>query len=100
MRARPGLPAELVKDGNVALRMPGPSPALEIVTAFGGALTATSANLSGQPPLESAAELRAVFGADLAAVVPGQVPGGPASTIVDATGPSLRVLRAGPIALA
>jgi L-threonylcarbamoyladenylate synthase len=99
MRARAGLPSELVKDDKVALRMPGPSPALEIVRAFGGPLTATSANRSGEPPLERAEDLIATFGSDLAAVVPGQVPGGLPSTIVDVTGPSLRVLRQGPIAL-
>lgn len=99
MRARAGLQPELLKDGNVALRMPGPSPALAIVEAFGGPLTATSANRSGEPPLEHEAELYAVFGSELGAVVPGPVPGGLPSTIVDLTGPRLRVLRQGPIVL-
>jgi L-threonylcarbamoyladenylate synthase len=68
------------------------------VTAFGGPLTATSANLSGQPPLCSAAELRAAFGAALA-IVPGTPTGAPASTIVDVTGPRPVVLRQGAIVL-
>jgi len=99
LRAAPHLPALVVKDGNVALRVPGPSPALELVRAFGAALTATSANLSGQPPLSNAAELRATFGAALAMIVPGHAPGGAPSTIVDMTGDTPRVLRRGAIVL-
>lgn len=99
MRARAELPEALLEAGTVALRVPGPSPALELVRAFGGPLTATSANLAGQPPLEREAELRATFGAALAAVVPGRAPGAPASTIVDVTGPEHVVLRQGAIVL-
>jgi L-threonylcarbamoyladenylate synthase len=97
--AREGLPPATTRDGKVAVRVPGPSPALELVTAFGAALTATSANLSGQPPLASAADLRAAFGQQLAGIVPGTPPGGPASTIVDVSGDVVRVLRQGPIVL-
>ena len=97
MRAREVLPAELLKEGKVAVRVPGPSPALDIVTAFGGALTATSANLSGQPTLSTETELRAVFGQQLAAIVPGTPPGGLPSTLVDVTVDPPRVLRQGPI---
>jgi L-threonylcarbamoyladenylate synthase len=99
MRARAGLPAALLKAGTIALRVPGPSPALELVRAFGGPLTATSANLSGEPPLRSETELRATFGAALAGVVPGAPPGAPASTIVDVTGARRVVLRQGAIVL-
>lgn len=97
MRAEGRLPEALVKDGTVAVRVPGPSPALELVTAFGGPLTSTSANISGQAPLADAAALSSTFGDALAGIVPGEVPGGAASTIVDVTGPSPVVLRKGPI---
>lgn len=102
LRTSPGcqLPAALLRDGTVGVRVPGPSPALDLVRAFGGALTATSANLSGQPPLSDPAALRATFGAALFDVVPGDVPGGAPSTIVDASAPQLRVLRRGAIELA
>jgi L-threonylcarbamoyladenylate synthase len=93
------VPTALLADGKLALRVPGPSPALELVTAFGGPLTATSANRSGQSPLTTELELRAIFGDALAAVVPGTAPGGLPSTIVDATGERLVVLRQGAIAL-
>jgi L-threonylcarbamoyladenylate synthase len=97
LRARDGLPRALTEDGKVALRVPGASPALALVRAFGGPLTATSANISGRPPLATAAELREVFGAGLAGIVPGSAPGGAASTIVDLTGERPRVLRQGSV---
>jgi L-threonylcarbamoyladenylate synthase len=97
LRARDGLPGALLKDGKLALRVPGPSQALALVRAFGSPLTATSANPSGQPPLTSAAELRAAFGPALAGIVPGTPPGAPASTIVDLTGPRPLVLRQGAV---
>jgi tRNA threonylcarbamoyl adenosine modification protein (Sua5/YciO/YrdC/YwlC family) len=99
LRARPELPEALKSNGTVSVRVPGPSPALELVRAFGGPLTATSANRSGEPAARTAAEVRAVFGDQLAAIVDGESPGGAASTVVDATGPELKVLRRGPIEL-
>jgi L-threonylcarbamoyladenylate synthase len=99
MHAQSHLPARLVKDGKVAVRVPGPSPALELVTAFGAALTATSANPSGKPPLSTEVELRAAFGDRLAAVVPGTVPGGLPSTIVDVSSGEPVVRRQGALVL-
>lgn len=99
MRARPHVPAGVQKDGTVAIRVPGPSPAYDVVALFGGPLTATSANLSGQPPLSTEAELRAAFGDGLAGIVPGSPPGGAPSTIVDATGETPRVVRTGALPL-
>ena len=99
MRARAHVPAGVQKDGTVAIRVPGPSPALELVRAFGGPLTATSANLSGQPPLSTEAELRAAFGEGLAAIVPGSPPGAAPSTIVDVTTERPVVIRAGALPL-
>lgn len=95
MHGRPGLPAALLKDGRIAMRVPGQSIALELVKTFGGALTATSANLSGQPPLATEAELRATFGAALSGIVPAAAPGGQPSTIVDVTGEQPIVVRQG-----
>jgi L-threonylcarbamoyladenylate synthase len=96
--AAPGLPDAIVKEKRVAVRVPGASPALDLVRAFGGPLTATSANRSGEPPCTTAAEVRAVFGDSVAAIVPGNAVG-VASTIVDLTGDEPRVLRHGAITL-
>lgn len=98
LRAHAGLPRALVQDGTIGVRVPGPSPALELVRAFGGPLTATSCNPSGQPAARSDVEARAYFG-ERVHVLAGVAPGERASTIVDATGEALRVLRQGSIAL-
>lgn len=99
LRARSGLPAPLVRQGTIGVRVPGPSPALALVQAFGGPLTATSANPSGLPPARTAAEVRGYFPSELDAWVPLDAPGGPPSTVLDATGGELRIIRPGVIAI-
>lgn len=98
-RARAAVHPALVQDGKLGMRVPGPSPAAELVRRFGGPLTATSANLTGEPAVASSAELdpRVRVGVDL--VLEGTSPGGPPSTVVDVSGVAPRVLRAGAIAL-
>lgn len=97
--ARDGLPAALVKDGKIGVRVPGTSPALTLVRAFGGPLTATSANRSGEPAARTSEEARHIFGDELDAVVPGEAPGGAPSTVVDATVEPMRVIREGAVVL-
>lgn len=99
LHAQPQLHAALHRDGKIGVRVPGASPALDLVRAFGSALTATSANLTGQPAARTSDEARTIFGAGLDAVIDGASPGGMPSTVVDATSDTLRVLRAGAIAL-
>jgi L-threonylcarbamoyladenylate synthase len=94
---KPGWPAALSKDGKIGARVPGPSPALELVRAFGAPLTATSANKTGRPAATTPEEVRVAFGSELA-IVPLAAPGGMASTLVDVSGPAPVLLRAGPIA--
>lgn len=98
VRARPGLCRLLLRDGKVGVRVPGVSPALELVRAFGHPLTATSANKSGAPPARTSEQARAVFGTALE-YVDGESPGGEPSTVVDASSEPLRVLRQGAIRL-
>lgn len=97
IEARPGLAPALAPAGTVGVRVPGPSPALALVRAFGGPLTATSCNPSGLPAARSEAEARAYFGDTLDGYVPGDAPGGLPSTLVDVSGPELRVLRQGAV---
>jgi L-threonylcarbamoyladenylate synthase len=97
--AHADLPAPLVRDGKVGARVPGASPALDLVRAYGRPLTATSANRTGCPPTVDDAEALAVFGDALEAVVPGRAPGGNPSTVVDITSQPPRLLRPGAIAL-
>ncbi len=83
----------------VAVRIPGPSPAATIVAAFGGPVTATSANLAGEPPCAIGAELRQALEVDDAdvLVVGPDAPGGPVSTLVSIDNGQVRVLRQGAI---
>ncbi len=99
LRARPDIPAPLVHDGKIGVRVPGSSPALDLVRAFGGPLTATSANRTGEPPARTIAEARAALGDEVDAYVPGDAPGGLPSTVVDTTVTPFRVLRQGAVTL-
>jgi len=96
VRARPELSRRLQRDGRVGVRVPGDSAALQLVKAFGGPLTATSANLSGEPAAVTADEARAAFGDGLP-VVPADAPGGAPSTVVVFEDGRLRIVRAGAI---
>ncbi len=86
--------------GTVAVRVPNHALSRAIAT-LAGPVAATSANPSGRPPLERRVDLVAAFGDRVAVYLvdePGLSPaGGSASTVVDLTGPSPRVLRSGPV---
>jgi L-threonylcarbamoyladenylate synthase len=94
--ARDGLPSLLVFDRKVAVRMPGPSFALSLAMACPFPMTATSANLSGSPPACATWQVIECFGDTIDLIIDGgETPGGPPSTIVDATGGAIRVVREG-----
>ena len=99
--ARVGVDARIALGGSVAVRIPGPSPALDLVRAFGRPLTATSANLPGQPPACDDAAVHASFAAAVAdgrlVVVSGTSPGGAPSTIAVLDGAGLHIAREGAI---
>jgi tRNA threonylcarbamoyl adenosine modification protein (Sua5/YciO/YrdC/YwlC family) len=82
--------------GTVGLRIPN-HDLVRSVCAEVGPLASTSANLHGQPPATTAAEVRAAF-PDLLVVDGGECAGLP-STVVDCTGPDLIVLRQGAVQL-
>ncbi|MGB5283506.1 MAG: L-threonylcarbamoyladenylate synthase [Polyangiales bacterium] len=97
LTAKPGLSPRLSRDGKIGVRVPGPSPAAELVRAFGHPLTATSANRTGEPPLRSAEELPAAIAEGLAGLVPGISPGGAPSTLIDSTRTPMEIIRIGAI---
>ncbi|MBN1656356.1 MAG: threonylcarbamoyl-AMP synthase [Deltaproteobacteria bacterium] len=97
MRAREGLPSQLLRDGKIGLRIPGPCPAFDLVKAFGGPLTATSANLASRPSAWTDRQVSETIGPELDAVVPGRAPGGAPSTVVDVTQTTIRIIRQGAI---
>lgn len=82
----------------VGVRVPDHPVALELL-AQTGPLAVTSANRSGGEETMSDDEARAIFGDEVAVYLEGTSPGGEASTVVDATGAELAVLREGPVRL-
>jgi L-threonylcarbamoyladenylate synthase len=96
--ARAELPEALVLDGGVGLRVSPHAIAAALVTAFGRPVTATSANLAGEPPAVTAEAVRAVFGSAVHVLDGGRAPGAPPSTVVRVSDDgTLTVLRAGAI---
>jgi L-threonylcarbamoyladenylate synthase len=79
----------------VGVRVPVlPEPIARLADALGG-LAMTSANLPGDPPPATLAEVPAALRAGSAVVVDGGRLPGVASTVVDATGPEPVILREG-----
>ncbi|MGN6609883.1 MAG: L-threonylcarbamoyladenylate synthase [Jatrophihabitans sp.] len=84
-------------DGTVAVRMPLHPVAIELLERT-GPMAVSSANKSGHPAAQTAAEARDQLGESVGVYLEdGPVPGGIASSIVDVTGPVPRVLRVGAI---
>ncbi|HEX6247718.1 MAG TPA: L-threonylcarbamoyladenylate synthase [Nocardioidaceae bacterium] len=85
--------------GTVAVRMPDDEVALELL-ARTGPLAVSSANLTGKDAATDADQAEAMLGASVEVILDGgPTAGSVASTIVDATGDTGRVLRAGVIPL-
>lgn len=83
----------------VALRMPDDDVALELLRRT-GPLAVSSANLSGQPAAQNIDDAERMLGDSVAVYLDGgDSTGGVASTIVDVTGRTARVVRDGPIEL-
>lgn len=80
----------------VGIRVPD-HPVARDLLKVSGPLAVTSANRSGGQETMSNREARNVFGDEVAVYLEGRAPGGQASTVVDATGPDLAVLREGPV---
>ena len=85
--------------GSIAIRVPAHPVARLLCEAWGGPLTATSANRSGAPEAVTPGELGALLtDARVLVLDAGPAPGGSPSTIVDARGAAIRLVRAGAIA--
>jgi len=84
--------------GKVAVRIPGPSFALDLARHLDYPITATSANMTGMPPAETAVQVMDYFGnAAITIVDSGRTPGNAPSTIVDVTGAEVAIVRQGVI---
>jgi L-threonylcarbamoyladenylate synthase len=82
--------------GTIGVRQPLTSRLLTLLRST-GPLTGTSANRSGEKPLQHPMEVEEVFGKDLDLILDsGPSPGGRPSTVLSLVG-EIRLLRAGPI---
>ncbi len=80
----------------IGIRVPDHPVARELLV-LSGPLAVTSANQSGSREAVNDREARQVLGDRVAVYLEGTAPGGEASTVVDATGANLTVIRPGPI---
>jgi L-threonylcarbamoyladenylate synthase len=98
MDALPSLPHALTAGtGSLGVRLPS-VPWLCDLLAEVGPLTGTSANRSGERPYETVHQVLSGLGADVDLILDiGETPGGPPSTVVNARGGSVRLIREGAI---
>jgi tRNA threonylcarbamoyl adenosine modification protein (Sua5/YciO/YrdC/YwlC family) len=94
--AQPSLSWDLGEtQGTVALRVPNHAAALALLVRT-GPLAVTSANRTGSPAATTADDAKRQLGDAVSVYLDGgDSPLGVASTIVDATGPALRIVREG-----
>lgn len=80
----------------VAVRVPNHPACLALIRALGNPITGTSANISGQPAVLTAEEVRQQLGEKVDLIINGgKCPGGRESTIVDITHEPPIILRQG-----
>ena len=98
--ARRGVPAALLSEGCVAVRRSSHPTAQALVARFGRPLTATSANLAGQPPCTTAEAVEEAFEGRCRVLHGGPTSGGEPSTLVRVRGDDrVEILRRGAIDL-
>ena len=91
-----GLPAPLVTEQlTIGIRKPASEIALKILEEMGGFLAVTSANKHDEPPANSAQEVIDTFGHEVSVLDGGLSTHGVASTVVDFTANTPRLLRQG-----
>jgi len=97
LKAAQGFPEGITAGtGNVGIRIPAQSPALDLTKFFRGPLTATSANFAGETPPRSVGDLdeKLVRGVDLV-IDGGWTRGGQPSTVLDITVTPPELVRRG-----
>jgi L-threonylcarbamoyladenylate synthase len=96
-----GLPNLLADEhGTVGVRQSSHPVARALATATGGAITGTSANLSGLPAAINAKQVAEMFPEGIDQIIDGgPVPGGSGSTIIGLDGGGIKLIREGQIPL-
>lgn len=84
--------------GTIGLRLPGDEEVRALIRACAGALTATSANLSGQPPARTALEVARYFPSELDLIIDGgEARTDKPSTVIDVSRGRARLIREGEV---
>lgn len=98
-KARSNVPPLLLgSTGKIGVRVSSSPVAKRLSEALSSPITATSANPSGSPPPASAEKVLAYFNGSIDVLIDGgRLPGRLGSTVVDATGERLTVVRAGEV---
>jgi L-threonylcarbamoyladenylate synthase len=97
--ARPEVPIELsAGTKSLGVRLPDDNKVRSLVRTCGGALTATSANVSGQPPARTAKEVENYFPTGIDLIIDGgEVAATEPSTVLDLVGREPRLIREGAV---
>jgi L-threonylcarbamoyladenylate synthase len=95
--SQPEVPIELTAGTkSLGVRLPDDEDVRALVRACGGALTATSANVSGQPPARTAKEVENYFPEGIDLIIDGgEVTAMEPSTVLDLSGSKPRLVREG-----
>jgi len=83
--------------GYLGVRVPDSGVCIELAGLVGGAVTGTSANLSGMPSCRTAAQVVAALDGRIQLVIDGGALGGRESTVVKVVGSTVEVLREGSV---
>jgi L-threonylcarbamoyladenylate synthase len=95
----PSIPEAVSAAGTIGVRVPN-HPTARALLRLSGPLAVTSANLSGRESPSTAAGVRAQLDGRIALILDGgRTPGGVPSTVVDCSGPDLKIIREGPVTL-
>jgi L-threonylcarbamoyladenylate synthase len=100
-KARKELPDELTaRTETIGVRLPDDKGVRDLIRACGGALTGTSANLSGHPPARTAQEVETYFPTGLDLIIDGrEVLVSEPSSLLDLSGEEPLMIREGAIKL-
>jgi L-threonylcarbamoyladenylate synthase len=87
-------------EGKIGVRVPPPCPARALARLAGGLITATSANLSGDPEADEISKISPRLRALVDLVIDlGRTPGGKPSTLVAPTADGVKIIRQGAVSL-
>ena len=82
--------------GIIGIRIPSNKEALDLLKFVKKPLLVPSANKADQKPALNEDEVKAIFGEEIAVVIPGEISSGEPSTMIDLTGEEIKLIRKGP----